>query len=239
MTVSDMEKMVDNLEKLKIGLDDSFQFSCNRCGRCCYWRDDIIVSPSDVFRASKVLEIHPLAFISKYCEIFLGGQSRTPLVRVKADLKDGHCVLLKNKQCSIHKGKPTVCAMYPLGRYINNSLPKDASEVGYINQGHNCGCGETHTVREWIESFGLEKEENIFKEWSLYQLQFGLMFKDLERMLMDVEFSKFITVFIGVVYGTYDTSKEFLPQLINNCDIASAMVLSKIVRNRGPFYGRK
>ena len=238
MNISEMEKLIADLDKLKIGMDDLFQFSCNRCGKCCYWRDDIMVSPSDVFRASKVLEMQPLVFVSKYCEVFLGGQSRIPLVRVKSDAKDGHCVLLKNKQCSVHQGKPVVCAIYPLGRYIDVTDPKDDLKVGYLNQGHNCGCSESHTVREWILSFGLEKEDEIFKQWSVYQSRFGKMFQDLERMLTDEEFSNFIVVFVGLVYGLYDTSKEFLPQLINNCEKASGMVLSKIVRNRGPFYER-
>ena len=52
MNISEMEKLIADLDKLKIGMDDLFQFSCNRCGKCCYWRDDIMVSPSDVFRAS-------------------------------------------------------------------------------------------------------------------------------------------------------------------------------------------
>lgn len=119
-----------------------------------------------------------------------------------------------------------------------DTIREHALKVGYINQGHHCGCSESHTVRDWILSFGLEKEDENFKQWSVYQFRFGTMFRDLERVLMDEEFIKFITVFIGLVYGFYDTSKEFLPQLINNCEKASGMVLSKIIRNRGPFYER-
>jgi Fe-S-cluster containining protein len=239
MKISELKDLVDNLENLKIGLDNTFQFSCSRCGRCCYWRDDIMVSPSDVFRGSKVLGIYPLDFISKYCEIFLGGQSRTPLLRIKSDMRDGHCVLLKNNQCIIHKGKPTVCALYPIGRFIENNHSGDVLQVGYINPGSHCGHDETHSVREWIASFGLEEEEEIFKQWSVYQFRFGPMFTDLENMLSHEEFYDFIVVFVGLVYALYDTTKEFLPQLINNCEMASGMVLSKIVRNRGPFYGGK
>ena len=239
MNALELKNLANDLDNIKMGLDGTFQFSCKRCGRCCYWRDDIMVNPSDIFRGAKVLGITPLEFLSKYCESFLGGQTRTPLVRIKSDKRDGHCVLLKNHQCIVHKGKPTVCALYPLGRFhtINDSM--ESIEIGYFNQGCHCGCNETYTVREWLASFGLEEDEVNFKQWSFYQLRFGPMFKDLEHMLSPEEFAKFITVFVGLVYGFYDTVKDFLPQLIDNCEKASGMVFAKIVRNRGQFYGRK
>ena len=43
------------MEKMKLGADDTFRFSCKQCGKCCINRDDIILTPFDLFRASKKL----------------------------------------------------------------------------------------------------------------------------------------------------------------------------------------
>lgn len=61
----------------------------------------------------------------------------------------------------VHKAKPTVCAMYPLGRCLAISQDTmsriETAELKpqFILNEVSCGdYAEEHTVREWLESFG-------------------------------------------------------------------------------------
>lgn len=50
------------IESMTVGLDDTFRFHCDQCGRCCTQREDIILSPMDIFRISKELKMSPTEF---------------------------------------------------------------------------------------------------------------------------------------------------------------------------------
>ena len=112
-----------DLESMTIGLDDTFKFHCDQCGKCCTHREDIILSPMDIFKMAKELKMTPVEFYHEYCVFNIGEHTRMPIVRLASEGKDTHCVLLKNHRCSVHKVKPAVCAMFPLGRYM--SFEKD------------------------------------------------------------------------------------------------------------------
>ena len=109
-----------DLESMTIGLDDTFKFHCDQCSKCCTHREDIILSPMDIFKMAKELKMTPVEFYHEYCVFNIGEHTRMPIVRLASEGKDTHCVLLKNHRCSVHKVKPAVCAMFPLGRYIGN-----------------------------------------------------------------------------------------------------------------------
>ena len=40
--------LVENMDKLSIGLDEEFEFGCRMCGQCCTNRTDIMLSPKDL-----------------------------------------------------------------------------------------------------------------------------------------------------------------------------------------------
>lgn len=52
----------------------------------------------------------------KYCEVYIGRDSRVPIVRLMPRGQIKKCPLLKGKKCSVHNAKPAVCAMYPIER---------------------------------------------------------------------------------------------------------------------------
>ena len=55
-----------------LGLDDTFEFTCRTCGRCCKNRDDILLSAFDVFRLAKFFKREPEYIIERYCEVYIG-----------------------------------------------------------------------------------------------------------------------------------------------------------------------
>ena len=44
-----LKYITDNFDNLHIGLDDTFRFHCDQCGKCCIDREDILLNPKDVF----------------------------------------------------------------------------------------------------------------------------------------------------------------------------------------------
>ena len=218
-----LDKMIENIDSMTVGLDDTFKFHCDQCGKCCTHREDIILSPMDVFRLSRELNITPVEFYKEYCVFNIGENSRIPIIRLASVGRDRHCVLLKDRKCSVHKVKPTVCGMYPLGRYIcvepgNYEKGSIASgEVKYLLQPITCGDeSETHTVREWLSGFDIKLEDEAFIRWHQAVAQFGSKIRQLEKKLDPFTMMEVWLVMRMIPYMRYDTSRDFMPQFEEN-----------------------
>ena len=214
-----------DLESMTIGLDDTFKFHCDQCGKCCTHREDIILSPMDIFKMAKELKMTPVEFYHEYCVFNIGEHTRMPIVRLASEGKDTHCVLLKNHRCSIHKVKPAVCAMFSLGRYMSfekddyNAESIDTSKVKYLLQPPECGDeSETHTVREWLSGFDIKLEDEAFVQWQKAISRFSNKFKELEKQQDMLTMMEIWFVVRVSLYLQYDTSKEFLPQFNYNVE---------------------
>ena len=214
-----------DLESMTIGLDDTFKFHCDQCGKCCTHREDIILSPMDIFKMAKELKMTPVEFYHEYCVFNIGEHTRMPIVRLASEGKDTHCVLLKNHRCSVHKVKPAVCAMFPLGRYMSfekddyNAESIDTSKVKYLLQPPECGDeSETHTVRDWLSGFDIKLEDEAFVQWQKAISRFSSKFKELEKKQDMLTMMEIWFVVRVSLYLQYDTSKEFLPQFNYNVE---------------------
>ena len=234
-----------DLESMTIGLDDTFKFHCDQCGKCCTHREDIILSPMDIFKMAKELKMTPVEFYHEYCVFNIGEHTRMPIVRLASEGKDTHCVLLKNHRCSVHKVKPAVCAMFPLGRYMSfekddyNAESIDTSKVKYLLQPPECGDeSETHTVREWLSGFDIKLEDEAFVQWQKAISRFSSKFKELEKKQDMLTMMEIWFVVRVSLYLQYDTSKEFLPQFNYNVENLLKLLddipkLKRMVRHAG------
>lgn len=216
-----LKDIADNLEKLLIGVDDPFKFHCTMCGKCCYHREDILLNPKDIYNISRELGLTPQEMIEQYCECYIGGDSRMPIVRLKPRGTVQRCPLLKNHKCSVHKAKPAVCAMFPIGRCLkmDEKEVKDITteDILYIFQHPGCGDErETHTVREWLESFGMSVEDEFFVEWQKVITELCLIFRKVEKMLSpNTMMMVWQSAYVGL-YLHYDMAADFMPQFTEN-----------------------
>ena len=234
-----------DLESMTIGLDDTFKFHCDQCGKCCTHREDIILSPMDIFKMAKELKMTPVEFYHEYCVFNIGEHTRMPIVRLASEGKDTHCVLLKNHRCSVHKVKPAVCAMFPLGRYMSfekddyNAESIDTSKVKYLLQPPECGDeSETHTVREWLSGFDIKLEDEAFVQWQKAISRFSNKFKELEKKQDMLTMMEIWFVVRVSLYLQYDTSKDYLPQFNYNVENLLKLLddipkLKRMVRHAG------
>lgn len=222
MSNKDIENILQEKGLREIGLDDPFQFQCIQCGKCCRNREDILLSPQDLFRMARELKISPEQFIRKYGDMYIGRESGIPIVRLRPLGQMRICPLLKNNKCMVHKVKPVVCAAYPLGRFmkfdaddINTGVK--SGNIGYVINSEHCGNGwETHTVREWLSTFGILLEDDFFVEWSDFKSVMVYYFRNHATMVNINTLLKLYENGVRIIYFDYDIDKEFFPQFREN-----------------------
>ena len=225
-----LKYIAENLDSLKIGLDEPFKFNCTMCGKCCIDREDIILKPKDLFVACKELSLKPQEFIQKYCECYVGDSSRLPIVRLKPVGSDKRCPMLQGRRCAIHNAKPEVCAMFPIGRCMTIEKDKkdesDAiSEIIYINQPISCGDKRaTHTVREWLSKFNIPVDDEYFIEWHKVISSMSLDIHELENYTPERIKELMYNNLITFLYIDYDLEKDFMKQFKLNAEKATGMV---------------
>lgn len=213
-----LKHIVEHYDAMKIGVDEPFKFHCTQCGKCCINREDILLTPRDVYNIAKELDLTPDKMVAQYCETYIGDSSRVPIVRLRPRGSVKRCPLLKDRKCSVHKVKPTVCAMFPIGRCIvvdpehYGKEPFKASQTEFIFT--NPGCGddsETHTVREWLGEFGIPLDDAFFVEWQTSIAQIGSILHSLEKRISIELMQKIWSVTFVALYLDYDTEKDFQP----------------------------
>ena len=131
----------------------------------------------------------------------------------------------------IHDAKPAVCAMFPLGRAIRidkEDAKKDElppMKVEYIINPIDCGdFSETHTVKDWLESFGIPLEDEYFLKWQKTISMLSPRIQKLEKKLDDNLMDKIISVMYIKLYLDYDLGIDFYPQFVKNADGCVEMV---------------
>ncbi|MBO7345848.1 MAG: YkgJ family cysteine cluster protein [Clostridia bacterium] len=225
-----LKYIAENLDSLKIGLDETFKFNCTMCGKCCINREDILLKPKDLFVACKELSLKPQEFIQKYCECYVGDSSGLPIVRLKPVGENKRCPMLQGSRCAIHNAKPEVCAMFPIGRCISidkNELENSdkISEIVYINQKVNCGDKRvTHTVREWLNKFNIPVDDEYFIEWHKVVSSMALDIQELEKYTPEKIKGLMYNNLFAFLYVDYDLEKDFMKQFKLNAEKATGMV---------------
>lgn len=129
---------------------------------------------------------------------------------------------MKEHKCLVHKAKPTVCAMFPIGRCIkmeaDNQNPEiTADNITYIFTDPGCGDNsETHTVREWLDGFGIPLEDEFFVEWNRLVSELGRIFRKAEKVLSENTMCAAWQLTFVKIYLDYDMGREFMPQFQAN-----------------------
>ena len=227
--------IVNDLDRMKIGLDDTFKFECKMCGKCCIHREDILLNPKDVYNMSKELNLTTEDLVEKYCEAYIGPDSRIPIIRLLPRGSVKRCPLLKDRKCKVHSSKPTVCAMYPIGRCITllGKTVADIDSIQYIFNKPDCKGSEgseTHTVREWMESFGIPINDEFFIKWQKMAMEMGTVFRKIEKKVSDQTIEMlWNAAFIGL-YLHYDTEQDFMNQFDENAQKFTEL-LHSVVEN--------
>lgn len=229
-----------------IGIDDTFNFKCKQCGRCCMHRNDIILNPFDVYQGAKYLKMPTQDFIHEYLDVTLGSQSRIPMLLLKSK-ENGFCPFLEMDiangckfKCTIHSVKPGACANHPIGVVASQKID-DNTDVDYtfikVDQCANSKDGGPVKVRDWCKAY-LDNVDEVKIAHRLQTLvvnfyqpsDFNLLCKsiydatdkdEVKKAMMDIVETANITT-VGYGYIEYDTDKPFLKQAQENLEKLSS-----------------
>jgi len=218
------EDIMNNLQNLIIGIDDMFRFKCRECGGCCKNREDILLNSRDLFNIAKKLGITVVQVLEQYCEIYIGQQSKIPVARLMPRGTNRACPLLARNKCRVHDSKPTVCALFPLGRVIvgekaTKGLRQDEpKKLQYIINPIHCGNRKhKHTVRSWLERFNIPIDDEFFIMWSELVLFLSITMNGYEeQQVSDKLLNLMWQAIINALYTAYDIKRDFMEQFIEN-----------------------
>ncbi len=219
-----LQHIAENFDSMKLGPDEPFKFSCKQCGKCCINREDILLNALDVYRLSKELQMKPLDMVNEYGETYIGESSRIPIVRLRPRGSIKRCRFLKDRKCSVHRAKPTVCAMFPVGRCIKMEKSEDGepditnAEIQFIINDHECGTDETHTVREWFAEFGIPLDDSFFKKWNQTIMEAGAIMRRAEEKAPDSTVEVMWNLIYALLYLHYEIDQDFMPQFEKNAE---------------------
>lgn len=216
----------EDVETHLIELDDTFKFHCTACGKCCQHREDILLTPFDVFRIAVYLNRQPVEIIDRYCDVYPGTDSHMPVVRLVPVLPDQRCPFLRNKKCAIHTAKPTVCFLFPLARVFTS----ETDGARYYRQ-PDVACGNesrTVTVREWIGKNYSAEYEQCGKMWSDFLFLYGRAVRHCWSKLSEKAKSELLTTAFPLLYLGYDIRTAFIPQFKQMLSRLTAFLATQI-----------
>ena len=167
----------------RLGPEDSINFVCHKdvpCfNECC--RDlTLLLTPYDVLRMRKRLNITSEEFIEEYAVMHADEVFNLPMLRLKMlDDELKRCPFVTPDGCSIYEDRPWACRCYPLGAAASKSKTgKDREFFFIIHEDHCKGFEQqrTITVKDWIVDQGIadyDANNSFFKELTMYRNQIG------------------------------------------------------------------
>ena len=200
-----------------------FRFHCTQCGDCCRNREDIILTPYDLFQIAKYRQLKPGEILRRYCTLSIDPSTGLSAVTLKPNKQTHACPFLKNNLCSVQPVKPTMCALYPLGRVVKLGNPDEATgdrdrEMIYILQNVSCGTrGEEHTVEEWLSEHDHESGEAWFLEWDDALRKIVPLIHFAELFMPDKLVNEVYKAFIRTMYQNYLIRVDFMAQFREKC----------------------
>lgn len=222
-TEMERQKLLEEFSQHEIGLDDAFHFKCRSCGKCCKNREDIILNPRDLFRIAKYLGMTLDKLVKEYCEYYIGRDSKFPIIRLYPRGVSRACPLLENKRCKVHASKPTVCAVFPIGRVLmfptedSEGSPIAEGQIKYILNPTDCGSRKkTNTVRQWLEKFDILVDDVFHVTWSTLMVRVTIAFAKLHPHLEERTLQALQATYGQLLYFDYDITLDFMEQFMHN-----------------------
>lgn len=217
---------IEHMEEYLLDLDSEFRFKCRRCGKCCIHQETIIFNARDIFNIARKKGMTMQEVVEAYTETYIGGNSRIPIVHLLSNGPKGACPLLEDGRCSVHDCKPTVCALFPLGRVMLNNKPDEPAKEGaeprvkYVLNDHGCGSAKrVNTVRSWLAKFGIPEHDEFYMLWNKVLISLTPAIMKLEEIGMP---GSILNMLWDVIYQTlylqYDTTQDFMPQFQSAAD---------------------
>lgn len=153
----------------RLSLDDSFRFDCGPHVRCfteCCGKLQLVLTPYDVLRLRKRLDLAPDQLLDEYTILRRRTPHGFPEVMLRMDPDSGkRCPFVTEAGCSVYEDRPGACRIYPIGRASTKHPILGTHEEFYftVKEDHCRGFEQQRewTVREWIVDQGVEEYNRL------------------------------------------------------------------------------
>jgi len=156
-------------------LNDMAKLGCNDCAgcsACCRGMgNSILLDPWDIRELKNALNMTFEQLLESYIELNVVQGIILPNIR----MINNQCPFLnKEGRCSIHKFRPGVCRLFPLGRYYDNNSFK------YILQVNECKKNNRTKVKieKWLDIKDIKTYEKFVLRWHYYIKEKSLLIKE-------------------------------------------------------------
>ncbi len=174
MSDSPFENLPNNspLQPTKLSLDDTIQFRCHKdiaCFNECCKRIDITLTPYDILRLKKRLNLSSTEFLALHTVPYEMDGHGMPGVKIKTADENPACPFLGDNGCTVYEDRPTVCRYYALGLMSMHTENSKGDEDHYflIKEDHCLGHNEDRrlTIQDYRKEQGVVEYDDINHEW--------------------------------------------------------------------------
>lgn len=173
------------------------------------------MSGYDVMRIQNHLGIDFTELLEKYCELYVGRPSGIPLLRIKPKGAKKICPFLFRSKCKIHEVKPTVCALFPVGRATAFDKESGKPEVMYFVQQTNCGAKDvSNNLQEWIRGCISEYDEKCGMLWNQMLRAVLAFISGIKGEISGDTYS----CLVQIMYCGYENAEDFAEKITSRID---------------------
>lgn len=197
---------------------------CKGCSACCRGMGkSVILDPLDVCRLTHHLGCSFEELLNGKLELNIVDGIILP--NLKMDGEDERCPFLNEEgRCRIHVARPSICRLFPLGRYY------EEDHFRYFLQIHECRKENRAKVkvRKWIDTPNQQKNEKFVMSWHTFlketETQIGQT-KD-ENLMKNIDLS-----ILKIFYmRPYEKDRDFYSQFEER--LAEARAFAGVIQNR-------
>lgn len=167
------EKNPSNILPTKYTLDSKIKFRCHpgvSCFTACCGNIDIILTPFDILRLRKYLNMPADEFLLRFSTPTYIQKTDLPGVKIHLD-EEGRCPFVTPEGCTIYPERPSACRYYPIGManfHEGGEEGKDSEQFFFIVKEPHCKGHEEDkewTIREWRADQGVDLCDEMNREW--------------------------------------------------------------------------
>ena len=187
---------------------------CEGCSSCCGGMEEtIVLDPYDFYRLRKGAGLSFEQMLDGHAALKVIDGLILPVLDMCGP--GNTCTFLdENGWCSIHKARPGICRLFPLGRYY------EGNDFRYFLQIHECGrCRAKVRIRNWLDTPDLDRYEDYIRTWHAWTVSLEHFLENEPEILR----RKVCLYLLEQFYQAgWDTESDFYPQFDERLEQARA-----------------
>lgn len=154
--------------------EDTFHFSCHRgvsCWNKCCHGADITLTPSDILRLSRHLDLRPREFLAAHTLPAMWETADMPVAKLRMSGDDGKgaCGFMTDEGCSVYDARPATCRYYPLGlASVKMKGAEEKEDFHFLVKEPHCTGHDSpkeQSVVQFRSEQGVDGHEDIDRGW--------------------------------------------------------------------------